>query len=275
MSKPGSAGNVLAAVASLFLPGLGQLLQGQMGKAILYFGVILVVYPLTIVLTAVLIGMCGWPVIAILHIVAAYDAAIFEQSNADGSPAPATSVYLGCISVIFGATVLGGVIAGSVYIMRGEGVGVTTNTSGTVIGENDWAARIQDLQDKFDQVENRIDKEIPEARRKLKLQLVEVKEQLEEATAGNKTLLEREMNEIATELVNRDDEEKRLADLKVRLQQAIRRLERAKDSDGLGEDTETMMKELDEAWIKDATGGSGSPDALDQLRIEEKLNDLN
>jgi TM2 domain-containing membrane protein YozV len=37
MSGQGSAGNVLAALCSFFIPGLGQLLQGRLFKAILQF----------------------------------------------------------------------------------------------------------------------------------------------------------------------------------------------------------------------------------------------
>ena len=34
---PGSSGNVLAAVCSFFIPGLGQLVQGRVLKAIIMF----------------------------------------------------------------------------------------------------------------------------------------------------------------------------------------------------------------------------------------------
>ena len=37
MTGQGSAGNVLAALASLFIPGLGQLLQGRLIAAVLQF----------------------------------------------------------------------------------------------------------------------------------------------------------------------------------------------------------------------------------------------
>lgn len=37
MSGPGSAGNVIAALASFFLPGLGQLIQGRVLPAVLFF----------------------------------------------------------------------------------------------------------------------------------------------------------------------------------------------------------------------------------------------
>jgi hypothetical protein len=34
---PGSAGNVLAAIANVFVPGLGQLVQGRLLAALLFF----------------------------------------------------------------------------------------------------------------------------------------------------------------------------------------------------------------------------------------------
>ncbi len=37
MAGQGSGGNVLAALASFFIPGLGQLLQGRLGMAVLQF----------------------------------------------------------------------------------------------------------------------------------------------------------------------------------------------------------------------------------------------
>jgi TM2 domain-containing membrane protein YozV len=37
MAGQGSGGNVLAALASFFIPGLGQLVQGRLGMAIIHF----------------------------------------------------------------------------------------------------------------------------------------------------------------------------------------------------------------------------------------------
>jgi len=37
MSGQGSAGNVIAAICSIFIPGLGQLVQGRFLAAILFF----------------------------------------------------------------------------------------------------------------------------------------------------------------------------------------------------------------------------------------------
>jgi len=60
-SKKGSGGNVLAALASVFIPGLGQLIQGRIIAAIFMF-----------VATAVMwIVLLGW----IPHIFAIIDAA--------------------------------------------------------------------------------------------------------------------------------------------------------------------------------------------------------
>ncbi len=62
---PGSAGNVLAAICSLFIPGLGQLVQGRVLKAALMF-----------VLAAVLwYVLLGW----IIHLWSVIDAALYRR----------------------------------------------------------------------------------------------------------------------------------------------------------------------------------------------------
>lgn len=67
MSGQGSAGNVLAAFASLVVPGLGQLLQGRLFKAVLMF-----------VLAAVLwFFLLGW----VVHLWSILDAALFQRRN--------------------------------------------------------------------------------------------------------------------------------------------------------------------------------------------------
>ncbi|MBN1541253.1 hypothetical protein JW992_03835 [candidate division KSB1 bacterium] len=64
MSGQGSTGNVIAALASFFIPGLGQLLQGRMLAAIIQF-----------VLAALLwLILLGW----IVHIYSIVDAARFK-----------------------------------------------------------------------------------------------------------------------------------------------------------------------------------------------------
>jgi hypothetical protein len=63
----GSAGNVIAALASFFIPGLGQLLQGRLLAAAIQF-----------VLAAVLwIVLLGW----IVHLWSILDAALWKPSR--------------------------------------------------------------------------------------------------------------------------------------------------------------------------------------------------
>ena len=42
MSGQGSGGNVLAAICSFFIPGLGQLVQGRLLAALLFFAVLII-----------------------------------------------------------------------------------------------------------------------------------------------------------------------------------------------------------------------------------------
>ncbi|HKV52537.1 MAG TPA: hypothetical protein VJO52_15185 [Gemmatimonadaceae bacterium] len=68
MSGQGSTGNVIAALASFFIPGLGQLIQGRLGMAIVMF-----------VLAAVLwFFLLGW----VIHIWAILDAALWKPKVA-------------------------------------------------------------------------------------------------------------------------------------------------------------------------------------------------
>jgi TM2 domain-containing membrane protein YozV len=63
----GSGGNVLAAICSLFIPGLGQLVQGRLLMAVLMF-----------VLAGVLwFFLLGW----IIHIWSIIDAALFKAKS--------------------------------------------------------------------------------------------------------------------------------------------------------------------------------------------------
>ncbi|MDX1636430.1 MAG: hypothetical protein R3281_00580 [Balneolaceae bacterium] len=65
MSGQGSAGNVIAALASFFIPGLGQLLQGRLLMAVTHF-----------VLAGVLwLIWMGW----IIHLWSILDAARFRR----------------------------------------------------------------------------------------------------------------------------------------------------------------------------------------------------
>ena len=67
MAGQGSAGNVLAALCSLLIPGLGQLLQARLGMAIVHF-------VLAFVLWFVLLG---W----IIHLWSILDAAKFVSKT--------------------------------------------------------------------------------------------------------------------------------------------------------------------------------------------------
>lgn len=60
----GSGGNVLAALASFFIPGLGQLSQGRLGIAIVHF----------VLACALWIIFMGW----IIHLWSIIDAAKFK-----------------------------------------------------------------------------------------------------------------------------------------------------------------------------------------------------
>ncbi|XZG71552.1 hypothetical protein ACTSKR_06745 [Chitinibacteraceae bacterium HSL-7] len=67
MAGQGSGGNVLAALASFFIPGLGQLVQGRVMKALVMF-----------VLAAVLWWiLMGW----IIHLWSIIDAARFDPAR--------------------------------------------------------------------------------------------------------------------------------------------------------------------------------------------------
>ena len=67
MAGQGSAGNVLAALCSFFIPGLGQLLQGRLVMAIVQFC-------LAAILWFVLLG---W----IIHLWSILDAALFKPPS--------------------------------------------------------------------------------------------------------------------------------------------------------------------------------------------------
>ena len=69
----GSSGNVIAAIASFFIPGLGQLVQGRILPALLFFG-FAVVLGVVAVLTA---GCLGFLVVA-AQIWACVDAALWR-----------------------------------------------------------------------------------------------------------------------------------------------------------------------------------------------------
>ena len=64
MAGQGSTGNVIAALASFFIPGLGQLLQGWLGMALVQF----------CLAAALWIILMGW----IIHLWSILDAALWK-----------------------------------------------------------------------------------------------------------------------------------------------------------------------------------------------------
>ncbi len=70
----GSAGNVIAALASFFFPGLGQLIQGRFLPAVLFFLGVLIGYGLWFLLFPAVIG-------GLLHLWAILDAALWKPRS--------------------------------------------------------------------------------------------------------------------------------------------------------------------------------------------------
>lgn len=64
MPGQGSAGNVIAALCSFFIPGLGQLVQGRLLMAIVHF----------VLAAALWVILLGW----IIHLWSILDAALFK-----------------------------------------------------------------------------------------------------------------------------------------------------------------------------------------------------
>ena len=67
MAGQGSGGNVIAALASFFIPGLGQLLQGRLLLAIVQF----------VLAGALWVLWMGW----IIHLWSIIDAAMFKPKH--------------------------------------------------------------------------------------------------------------------------------------------------------------------------------------------------
>ncbi len=71
MAGSGSGGNVLAAICNVFIPGLGQLVQGRILAALLFF-----------VFTGVLyITFVFWILGALIHLWSIVDAARYRSSS--------------------------------------------------------------------------------------------------------------------------------------------------------------------------------------------------
>jgi TM2 domain-containing membrane protein YozV len=67
MAGKGSTGNVIAAVASFFIPGLGQLVQGRIFAAIFMFLLAAAIHVFSF-------GLLGW----VGHVIAAIHAAVYD-----------------------------------------------------------------------------------------------------------------------------------------------------------------------------------------------------
>jgi TM2 domain-containing membrane protein YozV len=76
MSTQGSGGNVIAAICSFFIPGLGQLVQGRLLAAFVFF----VVAAGSYALAATVILFFMWPVATIAHIWSIISAARYRPA---------------------------------------------------------------------------------------------------------------------------------------------------------------------------------------------------
>jgi TM2 domain-containing membrane protein YozV len=74
MSGQGSGGNVLAAICSFFIPGLGQLVQGRILAAIIFFVLVSVNYALSATGILFFMALFGF----IFHLWAIIDAACYK-----------------------------------------------------------------------------------------------------------------------------------------------------------------------------------------------------
>lgn len=77
MAGQGSGGNVLAAICSFFIPGLGQLVQGRILAALLFFLVTSICYALGATVILVFMWLPG----ALVHLWAIIDAARFRAPD--------------------------------------------------------------------------------------------------------------------------------------------------------------------------------------------------
>jgi len=67
-SQQGSTGNVIAALCSLFVPGLGQLIQGRVLSALFWFVAACIAFVITWLITLSLLPF-GWFVVSIFSCV--------------------------------------------------------------------------------------------------------------------------------------------------------------------------------------------------------------
>lgn len=74
MSEQGSTGNIIAAICNIFFPGLGQLVQGRLGAAIIFAIVCVGGYALWwLVVPAIIAG--------IFHLWSILDAATYKNDD--------------------------------------------------------------------------------------------------------------------------------------------------------------------------------------------------
>lgn len=74
MSQQGSGGNVLAALCNVFLPGLGQLIQGRIIPAILFFIGMAISWALVWLLV-------GWLLVPVVYLWSILDAAKYKSGG--------------------------------------------------------------------------------------------------------------------------------------------------------------------------------------------------
>ncbi len=74
MSGQGSGGNVIAALCNIFFPGLGQLVQGRILAAIIFFVIVAVGYATWFLIIPPIIG-------GLVHLWSIIDAARYKSSS--------------------------------------------------------------------------------------------------------------------------------------------------------------------------------------------------
>ena len=70
-TRRGAAGNVIAALASFFIPGLGQLVQGRIIASFFFFASTATLYFFSFL-------MLPWPAAVLIHLWAIINAATYE-----------------------------------------------------------------------------------------------------------------------------------------------------------------------------------------------------
>ncbi|SIS42751.1 hypothetical protein [Neptunomonas antarctica] len=74
MSQQGSAGNVIAALCNIFIPGLGHLVQGRILAALFFFITTAIGYALYFLIFPAIIA-------AIIHLISVISAARYRPEN--------------------------------------------------------------------------------------------------------------------------------------------------------------------------------------------------